>query len=160
MISNLTKEIFLGAAFTLALVGAEEVAAWKDATVLDNAPFGSFTGMSPLGNLIHSSTFKEILVTNVNSTTNQFYRIDQGKPLKIIRIYIQNRSEYGWDRFGNLHICIGNDPSSPTAPGNTCSTEPLHEGGIIILDLPAGRYVFLDRRDKAIKFNLSTAIAF
>ena len=146
MISNLIKVIFLVAAFTLVQVGAEEVDAWKDATV--STPFGIYSGSSPLENLIHSSTFKEILATNDGTTTNQFYRIDQGKSLKIIRIYIQNRSEYGWDRFGNLHICIGNDPSSPTAPGNICSTEPIHDSGIIILDLPSGRYIFFDRRDK------------
>ena len=62
----------------------------------------------------------------------------------------------------NLHICIGNDPTSPTAPGNTCSTEPIHDGGFFILALPAGRYIFLDRRDgiDLEYFNLSNAIAF
>ena len=55
---------------------------------------------------------------------------------------------------------MGNNRAYPTAPGNTCSTEPIYEGGFIVVDLPAGRYVFLDRRDKFWEFNLSTAIAF
>ena len=94
------------------------------------------------------------------SELNQWFSIDQGKPLKIIRIYILNRSESEQDTFGNLHICIGNNPSSPTAAGNTCSIVAIHDGGFIIVDLPSGRYVFLDRRNKADIFNLSTAIAF
>ena len=115
---------------------------------------------SPDDNLIHSTTFKEIVVTQDTSTANQWFTIDQGESLKPIRIYIQNRSD-GWrDRFGNLYICIGNDPSSPTAPGNTCSPEPIHDSGLIILDLPAGRYIFLDRRNKSAWFGLSTVIAF
>ena len=137
----------------------EEEDIWKDATV--SSSHGVFPNTSPLDNLINSSTFKEIVATNDASTDNQFFRIDHGESLKIIRIYIQNRSDHSWDTFGNLYICIGNDPSSPTAPGNTCSTEPIHEGGFIILDLPAGRYIFFDRRDKTGRwFNLSTAIAF
>ena len=48
---------------------------------------------------------------------------------------------------GNFHICLGNDISSPTAPGNTCTTDPTHDTGFIVVDLPPGRYVFLDRRD-------------
>ena len=137
---------------------AEEKYVWEDAIV--STPFGIYPTTSPPDNLVHSTTFKDIVHTNDGATANQWITIDQGESLKPIRIYIQNRSDGYQYRLGNLHICIGNDPSSPTAPGNTCSTEPIHDGGIIILVLPAGRYIFLDRRDKADYFNLSTAIAF
>ena len=60
----------------------------------------------------------------------------------------------------NFHICIGNDSSSPTAPGNTCTTDPTHDTAFIIVDLPPGRYVFFDRRDCEMNFNLSAARAF
>ena len=87
--------------------------------------------------------------------------IDQGKSKKLTRVYIQNRSDSKRDRFGNLYICIGNDPDSPTAPGNQCIAVPIHDSGFIDLEnLPAGRYVFLDRRDVAKYFNLSSARAF
>ena len=90
--------------------------------------------------------------------------IDQGEPIKLERIYLQNRTDGRDDErltFGNLHICIGNNPASPTALGNTCSIEPIYEGGFIILNLPPGRYVFFDRRDKdGVEANYSVARAF
>ena len=89
---------------------------------------------------------------------NQWIIIDQGEPLKILRMYLQNRTDCCQNRFDNLFICIGNDLSSPTAFGNVCSLVPIHEGGFIILELPAGRYVFLDRRaNTTYPFNLSVA---
>ena len=63
----------------------EEEDVWKDATVYSS--HGVYPTFSPLDNLINSSTFKEIVSTYDNSA-NQFLRIDQGKPLKIMRIYI------------------------------------------------------------------------
>ena len=55
---------------------------------------------------------------------------------------------------------MGNDSSSPTALGNTCTTEAIHDTGIIVVDLPEGRYVFFDRRDKELIFALAAARAF
>ena len=142
----LSSPILVGLLLLTRSVCTEEEDIWKDAIV--TSPFGRLSICSPLDALVHTTTFKDLVHTNDN-TANQYFTIDQGESLKRIRIYIQNRSDLGWDRFGNLHICIGNDPSSPTASGNTCSTESIHDGGIIILDLPAGRYIYLDRRDKA-----------
>ena len=85
--------------------------------------------------------------------------IDQGSPIKVSRIYIQNRTDTEFDKFQDLYICIGNDPSSPS--NNPCTTVPIHEGGFIILELPAGRYVFLYRiGHTADTLNLSVARAF
>ena len=87
--------------------------------------------------------------------------IDQGKAIKLSRLYIQNRSEEGRNTFGNLYICMGNDPSHPTAPGNICLLVPIYEGGFINVEsLPAARYVFLYRKDFTGVFNLSSARAF
>ena len=152
------KPIFAGFLLLNGRVSTEEEYMWTDAIV--TSPFEMDPDYSPLDNLIHSTTFKEIVLTNDSATLNKWFTIDQGESLKPIRIFIQNRSDSNWDNLGYLHICIGNDPSSPTAPGNTCSTEPINNGGFIILDLPTGRYIFLDRRDNASEFNLSTAIAF
>jgi len=55
---------------------------------------------------------------------------------------------------------MGSNPDSPTANGNTCTTTPIHEGGIIVINLPAGRYIFLDRRDLADRFNIAAVRAF
>ena len=63
-------------------------------------------------------------------------------------VYIQNRTD-GWQfRFANMHLCIGPNPAYPTASGNTCTEDPIHDGGfVVVIDLPEGRYFFLDRRD-------------
>ena len=62
---------------------------------------------------------------------------------------------------GNTYLCIGDDPTSPTAFGNTCIAVPIHEGGFIDVEsLPAGRYLFLNRRDVSIFLNLSAVRAY
>ena len=62
---------------------------------------------------------------------------------------------------GNTYLCIGDDPTSPTAFGNTCMLVPIHEGGFIVVEsLPAGRYFFINRRDVADVFNLSAVRAY
>ena len=62
---------------------------------------------------------------------------------------------------GNTYLCIGDDPTSPTAFGNTCMLVPIHEGGFIEVEsLPAGRYLFLNRRDVSNYFNLSAVRAY
>ena len=66
---------------------AEEKSAWKDAVVLDNAPFGLLPVSAPLDDLIHGSTFKKFVHT-VSNDANQFFTIDQGEPLKIIRLFL------------------------------------------------------------------------
>ena len=144
---------------------AEEEYAWKDATVLPT-DFGQWGGSASLDNLIKSSTFKDFIHTADTTTPNQWFKIDQGKSLKPIRIYIQVRTNCCARLVKDLYICIGDDPSEPTAIGNVCSTVPIHTGGFIIVDLPEGRYVFLDRRDSAYSefegdwWHLSAAMAF
>ena len=136
---------------------AEEEDIWKDAIV--TSPYGLYLNASPFDNLIHGS-FKELVHTN-SADARQYIMIDQGKSEKLIRVYIQNRTDNSRHKFGNLYVCIGDDPSSPTAPGNKCIAVPIHDGGFINLEsLPAGRYVFLDRRDVADYFNLSAVRAF
>ena len=62
---------------------------------------------------------------------------------------------------GNTYLCIGDDPTSPTAFGNTCMAVPIHEGGFIDVEsLPAGRYFFLNKRDISSWFNLSAVRAY
>lgn len=49
-------------------------------------------------------------------------------------------------RFIGTQICVGDDPSFPTAQGNECS-QKYYEGGFLDLDLSPGRYIFLYRED-------------
>lgn len=55
---------------------------------------------------------------------------------------------------------MGNDSSAPTAPGNTCATSPIHEGGIIPINPPPARYVFLNRRDLPKHLSIAAVRAF
>ena len=138
------------------LARSEESPIWVNAKVLDT-DFEFELDYSPKDNLINGG-FKEIVRIADSVTRDQFIVIDQGKPAKLSRLYLQNRNDEEYLTFGNLHICMGNDKSSPTAPGNTCLTEPfddvddelneeaIHEGGIFNLEpLPAARYVFIYR---------------
>ena len=56
---------------------------------------------------------------------------------------------------------MGNDKSRPDAPGNTCTSIPIHEGGFFDVEsLPAGRYLFIYRKDKNAVINLAAVRAF
>ena len=68
---------------------AQEEYIWKDAIVLDNATFGLWEISAPLDDLIHGSTFKDKVLTK-HKFDNTFFTIDQGEPLKITRLYVQN----------------------------------------------------------------------
>ena len=70
------------------LARAEEKSVWEKATV--SSSFDSLPDTSPLDKLING-TFNEIVCTN-SSERNQFIMIDQGKALKLSRLFIQNRS--------------------------------------------------------------------
>ena len=89
----LSSPILVGFLLLTRSVCTEEEYIWKDAIV--TSPFGIFTGTAGAtalpDNLIHGTTFKDIVVTSDVTTTNQWYMIDQGEFLKAIRIYIQNR---------------------------------------------------------------------
>ena len=92
-IPPISRPIFAGLLLLAGSVCTEEEYIWKDAIV--TSPFGIFTGTAGAtalpDNLIHGTTFKDIVVTSDVTTTNQWYMIDQGEFLKAIRIYIQNR---------------------------------------------------------------------
>lgn len=47
-------------------------------------------------------------------------------------------------RIVGTQVCIGDDPTYPTASSNSCSSK-INEGGFIDLDLPPGRYIFIYR---------------
>ena len=154
---------FIGHLLILLLIfhmaSAEEKSIWENVIQADIYASEGFNGSySPAINLIRGS-FKEIVHTD-SRESDQWIRIDQGKPTKLSRIYIQNRSDGSWKRFANLYFCMGNDPSQPDAPGNTCSV-PIHEGGFIDVEsLPAGRYLFIHRKDKNRPINIATVRAF
>ena len=142
----------------LHMASAEEKSIWENATVL-YASDGFDSDYSPAIDLIRGS-FKTLVLTS-GTTSSQWIVIDQGKPTKLSRIYIQNRTDANQQRFANLFLCLGNDPSSPTAPGNTCTSLPIHDGGFINVEsLPAGRYLFIYRKDLSEEMNLAVVRAF
>ena len=85
-IPPISRPIFAGLLLLAGSVCTEEEYIWKDAIV--TSPFGMWSSTSPLDNLIHSTTFKDLVLTDDSLTPNQYYRIDQGESLKPIRIYI------------------------------------------------------------------------
>ena len=65
---------------------AEERSIWEGALVLDNVTFGWWNGTSPRENLLFG-TFKE-LVHTASVLPDQWITIDQGKAVRLSRIYI------------------------------------------------------------------------
>ena len=64
---------------------AEEKSVWENATISSSIPV--ISNRAPLDNLIHSATFKALLTTEP-ILPDQWFTIDQGKPLKLISFYI------------------------------------------------------------------------
>ena len=76
------------------MASAEEKSIWENVVQADmyaSQGFRTNNVYSPGIDIIHGS-FKEIVHTS-GSASNQWIRIDQGKPTKLSRIYIQNRSD-------------------------------------------------------------------
>ena len=62
---RMTKWILAGSILLFSRhASAEEKSAWENAIVLDNAPFGLNVNYDRLDDLIHGSTFKDIVVTD------------------------------------------------------------------------------------------------